>query len=137
MNETPFARLTNSVFCRFILIGGGTAVLYLSLLALCRHLLEFSAVWSVLLAYPCAICFNYIAHYYWTYKSSSRHGRSVLRYIVTNAALYVVSVTATQMIGERLAIPFLYFQVVLIGVLAVLTYVIQRTWIFTTGGGES
>lgn len=135
MTKTHLTLLANSVFCRFIIIGGGTAVLYLSLLALCKNIFEFSAVLSVLLAYPCAICFNYIAHYYWTYNSSSKHAKSVLRYIVTNAILYVVSVVATQLIGEKLAIPFLYFQVVLIGFLAVLTYIIQRTWIFTTSDG--
>ena len=66
---------------RWALVGITTAVIdYLIFIS------TYSVITSVLIANFCAglfsITFNYLAHYFWSFKSEANHGKSGVKYLV-------------------------------------------------------
>ena len=100
---------------RWALVGTTTAVIdYLIFISL------YSVIISVLIANFCAglfsITFNYLAHYFWSFKSQADHSKSGLKYLLNlvffwSAGTFLLKVLITSGIDPKIAklipIPFI------------------------------
>ena len=100
---------------RWALVGTTTAVIdYLIFISM------YSVIISVLIANFCAglfsITFNYLAHYFWSFKSQADHSKSGLKYLLNlvffwSAGTFLLKVLITSGIDPKIAklipIPFI------------------------------
>jgi len=100
---------------RWALVGTTTAVIdYLIFISM------YSVITSVLIANFCAglfsITFNYLAHYFWSFKSQADHSRSGIKYLLNlivfwSAGTLLLKVLITAGIDPKIAklipIPFI------------------------------
>ena len=100
---------------RWALVGTTTAVIdYLIFISM------YSVITSVLIANFCAglisITFNYLAHYFWSFKSQADHSKSGLKYLLNlvffwSAGTFLLKVLITSGIDPKIAklipIPFI------------------------------
>jgi putative flippase GtrA len=100
---------------RWVLVGITTTVIdYLIFISL------YSVITSVLIANFCAglfsITFNYLAHYFWSFKSQADHSKSGIKYLLNlvifwSAGTLLLQVLITAGIDPKLAklipIPFI------------------------------
>ena len=100
---------------RWALVGTTTAVIdYLIFISL------YSVIVSVLIANFCAglfsITFNYLAHYFWSFKSQADHSKSGLKYLLNlvifwSAGTFLLKALITSGIDPKIAklipIPFI------------------------------
>ena len=100
---------------RWALVGTTTAVIdYVIFISL------YSVIISVLIANFCAglfsITFNYLAHYFWSFKSQADHSKSGLKYLLNlvffwSAGTFLLKVLITSGIDPKIAklipIPFI------------------------------
>ena len=104
-----------STMWRWALVGITTAVIdYLIFISM------YSVITSVLIANFCAglisITFNYLAHYFWSFKSEADHGKSGIKYLINllifwslGTLLLKVLITAgiDPKIAKLIPIPFI------------------------------
>ena len=100
---------------RWALVGTTTTVIdYLIFISM------YSVITSVLIANFCAglfsITFNYLAHYFWSFKSQADHSKSGLKYLLNlvffwSAGTFLLKVLITSGIDPKIAklipIPFI------------------------------
>jgi putative flippase GtrA len=100
---------------RWALVGTTTAVIdYLIFISM------YSVITSVLIANFCAglfsITFNYLAHYFWSFKSQADHSKSGIKYLVNlvifwSAGTLLLKILITAGIDPKIAklipIPFI------------------------------
>jgi putative flippase GtrA len=115
---------------RFAVVGlFGTGTYYLALLAMVEWL-----VFPVMLATSCAFLIvtvqNYVLHYRWTFASTNAHRAAFPRFLIMNAAGFVINWTMMFVVHEVLGVHYLLAQAAAIAAVVVWNLTLSTYWIF-------
>ena len=115
---------------KFLLAGGiNTIVFYLVYVLLIR--LGWHYTLALLTEYTGGIAAGYYINRYWTFVS---HGRPVcgsLKYCVTYGVVFFLNLFFLGLIVELRMLGPILGQVVVIGIISVISFLLQNFWVFT------
>ena len=117
-------------FLRFLVVGCLTAAFYaVSLYGLVAVAGLHTGVGAAG-AYLTGMLVNYAGHYFWTYRTNRTHRSATTRYLVTNATFFTLNAGVMAVGPELLNIHYAILQIILVGMIALSTFTLQRLWIF-------
>ncbi|MBZ8134240.1 GtrA family protein [Afifella sp. IM 167] len=116
---------------RYILVGSLTLGIYLSLLLGMVEGLGAAPWIAAVVSYLGSLLFNYLMHHSWTYRSSENHRSAAPRYLALNAGFLCLNAAVMAFVPALLGISYLWVQGGALVFIALLTFVIQRSWIFS------
>ncbi|WP_404385134.1 GtrA family protein [Caenispirillum salinarum] len=119
-----------SIPFRFILGGASTAALYALIIIVSAEVLKLPPSVAAGISYVIAVIYNYVFHYYLTYRTDRPHRSSAPRYILLVAALFLANVGATALIPNYFDIGYGIVQVALGLLFATATFFGQLLWSF-------
>ncbi|WP_108470441.1 GtrA family protein [Rhodanobacter thiooxydans] len=118
-------------FVRFLIVGGGCALLYFVLMWFCRANLGFAPFVATICAYGVSFCVAYVLQHRWTFRSEATHKVTLPRYTLAQVTCALLTAGITQ------AISHIYPQSpnwILAGVSTVLasglSFVLSSLWVF-------
>lgn len=117
-------------FLRFVVVGCLTAACYAVSLYLLVSVAGLHTGVGAAGAYLAGMLVNYTGHYFWTYRTNRPHWSATKRYLVTNAAFFTLNASVMAVAPALLGIHYAILQLVLVGMIAISTFTIQRLWIF-------
>lgn len=88
-------------FCRYLGVGGSTALVYLGLILVTVQLLHLGHMLAVSISYFCAIAFHFLANKIFTFQS--RHGKviwEILRYIPAALLNYGITLAVVFLVVD-------------------------------------
>jgi putative flippase GtrA len=119
----------NREFARFaatgVLLNG---VMYLLFLLLAGYLMGPKAAMTI--SAVCGIALGYIVQRRWTFRTDTSVKRSLLPYLSTHAVVYVTNWSLLWFFVDNLKMHHAVVQVAAIFVCALLSYFLQRLWVF-------
>lgn len=118
---------------RFVIVGGGCALLYFALMWFFRASLSFAPFVATILAYAISFCVAYTLQHRWTFRSDASHKVTLPRYALVQVTCALLTAVITQ------AVSHLYPQSpnwLLAGISTVLasglSFVLSSLWVFST-----
>jgi putative flippase GtrA len=125
-------RFENKVGIRFLIVGTITPVLYYALFYLTVEFHVFSISTASIFCYLLAIAFNYIAHYAWTFDTSSSHFSVGPKYIAMVGLGLLINWSAMTFLVSNYESGYLIIQFFVLILIAVFNYILSRFWVFET-----
>jgi len=120
-------------FTRFVLVGGGSALLYFALMWFFRATIGLAPFLATLSAYAISFCVAYTLQHRWTFRSDAQHRVTLPRYALVQLTCALLTAGITQ------AIAHIYPQSpswLLAGISTVLasslSFVLSSMWVFST-----
>lgn len=92
--------MMNSRFIRFVIVGGGSAILYFLLMWLCRSSLGLTPFLATICAYSASFCAAYTLQHRWTFRSGTTHRITLPRYALVQVICAVLTAGVTQAISH-------------------------------------
>jgi putative flippase GtrA len=86
---------------------------------------------ALTLEYVVGITYGFLMNKRWTFKDQGESGQQAWRYVALYALIYVLNITLLMLLVERWALSPYRAQILLLGFLTLLSFVVQRRWIFT------
>lgn len=119
-------------FARFVIVGGGSALLYFALMWFCRASLGLTPFLATICAYGVSFCAAYILQHRWTFRSDATHRVTLPRYALVQATCAFLTASTTQ------AVSHIYPQApgwMLAGISTVLasglSFALSSMWVFS------
>ena len=69
----------------------------------------------------------------WSFRHEGMHGQAFIRYIVTYGIGYLINLVALFVLVDRLGFPHQIVQAVLIVIIALFLFMLQKLWVFKLG----
>ena len=69
----------------------------------------------------------------WSFRHGGMHGQAFIRYIVTYGIGYFINLLALFVLVDRLGFPHQIVQAVLIVIIALFLFMLQKLWVFKLG----
>ena len=82
LNEIIKNKDTQRQFMKYLLVGGSTALIELTLYTLFRRVIHLELAVSNISATVCATTFNFIVNRGWSFKAASNLSRSLVMYLL-------------------------------------------------------
>jgi putative flippase GtrA len=117
-------------FLRFILVGGSTAALNLGLMLALVEGAALQVTLASTITCIVAICYNYFAHYHWTFTSDLPHGRSLVRYLVMCAAGVSLNGLIMHIGAEVMGLQYMLVQITSGVILVCWSVSMSSIWVF-------
>lgn len=132
--STADVRALSASFLRFAAVGVLANVgLYLGYLALTRAGLGHKV--AMTLVFVVGTLATFVANRSWSFRSRAPAAGALARYAATYVAAYVVNLAALVMLVDRMGWRHELVQGAMVLVVAMLTFVAQRYWVFGTADG--
>jgi putative flippase GtrA len=117
-------------FLKFVVVGvtntlGGYAF-YAALLVL-----GMNYALALTLEYVAGIAYGFLLNKRWTFKAQAKSAQQASRFVALYGFIYVLNVTLLMIFVERLALSPYLAQIFILGFLTLLSFVVQKHWIFT------
>jgi putative flippase GtrA len=90
----------NAQFIRFVVVGGGSVVLYFLLTWLCRSSLGLTPFLAAICAYSATFCVAYTLQHRWTFRSATAHRITLPRYALVQVICAILTAGVTQAISH-------------------------------------
>lgn len=119
-------------FTRFVKVGLVTNLVYFSILALLRFAWNGSLWLDAALAYLASAVVNYVLHYRFTFKSSSRHDVAIAKYLVVQAGGMILNSAILHALVVGSGMHYVLGQGAAIFVVTGFTYFVNRCWVFSS-----
>jgi putative flippase GtrA len=126
------ARFVDRLAIRFIIVGILTPMLYYALFYLTVESHVFSISAASMFCYLLAIAFNYIAHYVWTFDTSSSHFSVGPKYIAMVGFGLLINWGVMTFLVSNYESGYLIIQFFILILIAVFNYILGRFWVFET-----
>jgi len=127
MNESA----TLGQFLRYGLVGlASNGVLYVAYLVLTAVGLE--AKLTMTLLYAIGVAQTFFFNKRWSFRHGGLHGPAFMRYCVAYGFGYMVNLIALLILADSLGYPHQIVQGVLVLLLAVMLFLLQKFWVFPT-----
>lgn len=127
---------THRQFVRYALVGlASNAVLYLGYLGLTWGGMGHKTAMSLL--YAIGVLQTFLFNRRWTFRHRGRISKSIRRYAATYISGYVFNLVGLLVLVDRFALPHQPVQGVLILLIAIMIFLLQRFWVFSDGGRYS
>ena len=124
---------THQQFLRYALVGlASNAVLYLGYLGLTWGDMGHKTAMSLL--YAIGVLQTFMFNRRWTFRHRGGVFKSMRRYAVTYISGYVFNLVGLLVLVDRFELPHRPVQGVLILLIAIMIFLLQRFWIFSDGG---
>jgi putative flippase GtrA len=116
-------------FLKFLVVGvtntlGGYAF-YAVLIAL-----GVNYAVALTLEYVAGFAYGFLLNKRWTFQAQGESGQQAWRYVALYALIYVLNITLLMLLVERWALSPYLAQILLLGFLTLLSFVVQKRWIF-------
>lgn len=118
---------------RFIQVGVATNLVYFGVLGLLHWLLGLALWLGAGVAYAASTVVNYSLHHRHTFRSAERHSKALGKYAVVQAAMLAVNSLLLHLMVTEAGWHYLLAQVIAMGVVTSLTYLLGRHWVFSPG----
>lgn len=115
---------------RFSVVGLMTAALYYALLASGVEWLALDPTVSSSIAYPFAVIFNYLMHFYWTYATSTAHSVAGKRYLSMIVCGFLLNGAVMWIGASKLEINYFIAQAMAMLLVIALNFVLSTHWVF-------
>jgi putative flippase GtrA len=115
---------------RFVQVGLASNLVYFGVLGLVYGVLDLVLWFGAALAYATSMAVNYTLHHRHTFRSRQRHSRALVRYFVVQAAMLSTNSLLLHLMVSQAGGRFWIAQLVAIGVVTCLSYLLSRHWVF-------
>ena len=117
-------------FLKFVVVGvtntlGGYAF-YAALVVL-----GMNYALALTLEYVAGIAYGFLLNKRWTFKAQGESAQQAWRFVALYGFIYVLNVTLLMLLVERCALSPYFAQIFILGFLTLLSFVVQKRWIFT------
>jgi putative flippase GtrA len=115
---------------RYIFVGGSTAgVLAVSVITLVEAL-HFYPTLASTIGCILAVCYNYVLHYHWTFRTTAPHGKVLAKYIVMCLVGFVIN-TLVMYFGTKIPdVHYLIVQAFAAGAMVCWNLFASYLWVF-------
>ncbi len=125
----PAAPPTSRSLPRFLIIGALSFTIDVGTLFVAHGVLRIWLPLATTLAYAIAFTVNFSLNRFWAFQSTAAVGHQAARYLLLTGANYVVTVVAVTGLAAA-GLHYLVAKVLTAAVIAVVNYVVYRTWVF-------
>ncbi|TAM36270.1 MAG: GtrA family protein [Rhodanobacter sp.] len=87
-------------FLRFVIVGGGCALLYFVVMWFCRASLGLTPFLATICAYGVSFCVAYTLQHRWTFRSASAYRETLPRYALVQVICALLTAGITQAISH-------------------------------------
>ncbi len=116
---------------RFALTGVLNTAVDFAVFTVLTYLIGAGTYISQAIAYSAGILNSYLVNRSWTFQSRENFwSRQMVRFILVNLALLLVSVIVIWFLFEQLGLPKLLAKIMATGVTVVLGFAANRLWVF-------
>lgn len=116
-------------FSRYVVVGlVSNAVLYAGYLALTMAGMEPKLAMTVMFAL--GVMQTFVANRTWTFGHEGPRGASFVRYSLLYLSGYAINFAALALMVDGLGFPHQIVQAVMVGVVAVYLFILQKLWVF-------
>ena len=122
---------------RFVQVGVASNLVYFCVLGLLHLLLKVELWLGAAIAFATSTVVNYSLHHQHTFRSAERHSRALGKYAVVQAVMMAVNSLLLHLMVTRAGGHYLVAQVVALGMVTCLTYLLSRNWIFSSAKSRS
>lgn len=121
----------NDKLLRFVIVGGGSALLYFALMWFFRARLSFAPFAATIFAYCISFCVAYALQHRWTFRSEASHRVTLPRYALVQATCALLTALITQGVAHMYPNASNWLLAGLSTVLASgLSFVLSSLWVF-------
>lgn len=114
---------------RFLVVGASNnAAMYGLFIVL--SLLGVGAIPAATITYVLGMGVSFFFHRRWTFRHSGHPASAAVRFLVANVAGYLLNIALLWFFVHQLDLPQIPVQFGAIAVVAVLLFVLMRTWVF-------
>jgi putative flippase GtrA len=128
------ARFKNVLGIRFIIVGAVSSGLYYAIFYLTVEFDFFSISAASFFCYLLSTAFNYIAHYLWTFETSSSHFSVGPKYIAMVGFGLLTNWSIMTFFASNYESGYLIIQFFVLILVAASNYILGRFWVFKTDG---
>lgn len=115
---------------KFLVVGVSTTIggytFYAVLIAL-----GVNYALALTLEYIAGITYGFLLNKHWTFQAQGESGQQAWRYAALYALIFLLNMTLLILLVERWALSPYLAQILLLGFLTLLSFVVQKHWIFT------
>lgn len=115
---------------RFLLVGIMATAVHASVAFLVLKVLTASLAVANLVGFCIALCVSYVGHYYFTFRSGKGHGTSMVRFVMTALAAYLVNISVVSVLGIATDLQPELRLVAGIATMPAVTFVLSRLWVY-------
>lgn len=115
---------------RFLIVGGAAAVGYIAVATVLETLGGFSPWAASVLGYASMIGPAYLGHRMFAFRATTAHAQSFPRYLSVQILCLVLSGVLASAVNAVIALPPIVVYFLVAGVLAVISFVLTRLWVF-------
>ena len=116
---------------RFVIVGlASNLVLYLIYLLITAFGLGYKIAMTLLYVIGTMQTFALNAH--WTFKHRGNNRSSLEKYFLAYGACYLINISALIVFVDRIGLPHRVVQGVMILIITVVMFLLQKFWIFTS-----
>jgi len=123
-------RLRASRIWVFLLVGSANTLIGYVIFGLAYKALGLNYNIALIIAYIFGIVIGYANHRRVTFKSTSKHGQAFTRFVMTYLLIYAVNAGLLIGFSEWGGLDPLIGQAIAIVLVTLISFVIQRTWVF-------
>lgn len=120
----------NSRVWVFLLVGSVNTLIGYAIFGLAYKMLGINYNAALIIAYTLGILIGYTNHRRVTFKSTSKHRQAFTRFGLTYALIYAINAGLLIILSEWGGLDPLIGQAIALFFVTVVSFVIQRTWVF-------
>ena len=117
-------------FIRYIIIGGSTFLLDIGLLYGLTEILGLYYLFSATSAWIIATAVNYLLNKFWSFKSSSPHFYSSIKYAFLLGWNYFVMIAAMYIFVDRFGFYYIYVKIFIMTVIVCWNFFIYKNYVY-------
>jgi putative flippase GtrA len=119
---------------RFVQVGVATNLVYFAVLGLLYGLLATPLWLGAAVAYAASAVVNYTLHHRHTFRSLERHSAALAKYAVVQMAMLALNSLLLHIMVTKAGGNYVVYQLLAMAVVAGMTYLLSRHWIFASRG---
>lgn len=115
---------------RFLTVGGGATTIHAGTAIALNGLAGMSPLWSNFTAFLVAVSISYLANWFWTFDSASRHRDAMPRFAMLSLMCFAVNQSIVYAVVEWLAQPLWLAMIPVAIMVPALGFWLSRAWAF-------
>ena len=123
-------KLIDSRFLVFLLVGGFNTLFGYILFGLFFKVGQLHYTFALMLAYAVGVFLSYATHKRFTFQQAKNRGKNLPKYISSYAVIFILNSLFLSLLVEVLTLDPLLGQMIAIVVISLLSFVIQKYWVF-------
>lgn len=117
-------------FIKYSIAGIAATATHLAVLAGLAQLLQAPKPMASAIGFCCAIPVNYFVQHRFVFRKTGGHTIYFMRYLTVTLMLLVANVIIFSILTQILGLFYIFAQIIVIGILFVLNFIVNRTFTF-------